>query len=495
MKRFCICMAVWFALQAGPTAAQAVKQEPDRNPERRGIRRLSDDEIRSLSTPRKKPKKFDLDARKSIFVTDLAIMKLFTFEELMKRLASERGPQQVTKDALFQQWWDTANPASTFTLPFGGPNCDSGLLNTFPYTCPRNEGQQVIFNAFGPPATPATYTAIALSNRFDLTTPPAKGGGDCGEYRIVFERNSGAATGPPNRNLIIFEAVLPNPHPDPHSLKGCRPIQDFWESLSDPSLSVATRGARLHDFYYEGLHHAHIEPVVMAKHYGSAAPNADGQVRTNQFMTGSAPQIWMLRQFHIVNDAAGMKFIPVIVATNPPASLFDETIAQPLGPGFRTDFLNQVAPLSVASTDPYAIDDISMETASTYAGGESQETPPPTPGPMDYTAAFANSPSFKLAIQGKIPASSTLTPADIVSRAQTQSCAGCHHISVGAQLGGGVGPWPATLGPTGFQFTHEQLAPPFDLSGGADGPRYQISDALKNVFLPFRKHIIETFLQ
>jgi hypothetical protein len=201
------------------------------------------------------------------------------------------------------------------------------------------------------------------------------------------------------------------------------------------------------------------------------------------------------RQFHIVNDAAGMKFIPVIVATNPPASLFDETITQPLGPGFRTDFLNQVAPLSLASTDPYAIDDISMETASTYAGGESQETPPPTPGPMDYTAAFANSPSFKLAIQGKIPASSTLTPADIVSRAQTQSCAGCHHISVGAQLGGGVGPWPATLGPTGFQFTHEQLAPPFDLSGGADGPRYQISDALKNVFLPFRKHIIETFLQ
>jgi len=61
----------------------------------------------------------------------------------MEKLASESKPQKISKEQLFQQWWDTANPKATFNLPFGGPNCDSGLLNTFPYTCPRNEGQQV----------------------------------------------------------------------------------------------------------------------------------------------------------------------------------------------------------------------------------------------------------------------------------------------------------------------------------------------------------------
>jgi len=481
MKKHGMCTAALLALLAGPAAAESATAEPDRNPERRGIRLLKDDEIRKLSTPRAKPKTFNLDPRKSIFVTDVEILKLFTFDELMETLVKDSGSHALTKERLFQQWWDTANPKATFDLPFGGPNCDSGLLNTFPYTCPRNEGQQVMFNPFGP-ATPATYTAIALSNRFDLTTPPEKGGTDCGEYRIVFERNSGATDGK-DRNLIIFEAVLPNPRPYAHSLKGCRPIQDFWEELSAPGLPLATRAKRLHEFYYHGIPKAGVKPVILAKHYGSATPNAEGQVRTNQFMPGTAPQIWMLRQFHIVNGAEGMKFQPVPVAANPPGSLFDETVSQPLGASFRSDFLSQVASLSNPN-----IDLISMETASKYNDGESEEAPPPTPAPMDYATAFANSPTFRAAIQGAIASGSGLTPDNIVARAQTQTCAGCHHISVNANLGGGL-TWPATLPPT---FTHEQLASP---ETGPDGPRYQISPALTNVFLPFRQHVIETFLQ
>lgn len=481
----CVVMTL-VSLQAEALAGQNASREHDRNPERRGIRRLSDDDIRKLSTPRVKPKTFPLDERKSIFITDQAILNLFTFDELMERLASESGPHKISKEQLFQQWWDTANPKTAFNLSFGGPNCTSGgQLNNFPFTCPRNEGQQAIQFPFGP-ATDATYTAIALSNRFDLTTPPEKAGTDCGEYRIVFERNSGA-TSPTNRNLIIFEAVLPNPHPEPHSLKGCRAIQDFWEDLSAPGLPVATRAKLLHEFYYRGLPHAHVQPVVLAKHYGAATPSAEGQIRTNQFMGGSNPQTWMLRQFHIVQDAQGMKIIPVTVATNPPASLLDETVSQPLGASFRNDFLNQVGPLGVPSTVTNAIDTISMEIASQYDDGESIESGPP-PLAMDFKTAFANSPTFRAAIQAKLGSGSPLTADDIIARAQTQTCAGCHRLSVNANLGGGL-TWPATLG-----FTHEQLAPPFDATG-PDGPRYQISDALKNVFLPFRKHVIETFLQ
>jgi len=114
------------------------------------------------------------------------------------------------------------------------------------------------------------------------------------------------------------------------------------------------------------------------------------------------------------------------------ASLFDETINQPLEAAFER-IPKPSASLSVPSTTPNAIDFISIETASQYDDGESQETPPPTPA-HGLLAAFANSPTFKNLIQGKIPSGSTLTPVDVVTRAQTQSCAGCHHISVGAQL-------------------------------------------------------------
>jgi hypothetical protein len=492
------CVALFFTagltLSAGQTAtggAQMNHPDHDRNPERRGIRMLKDEDIRKLSSPRKKSIPVNLDPRKSIFITDQAILNLFTLDELMEKLARESKSHKISKEQLFQQWWDTANVKTGFNVSFGGPNCTAnGQLNGFPYTCPRNEGQQAIQYPFGS-STNATYTAIALSNRFDLTTPPEKGGTDCGEYRIVFERNSGGSNGF-DRNLIIFEAVLPNPHPLPNSLKGCRPIQDFWEDLTDKNLPVAARAKLLHDFYYKGLPHDHVEPVVMAKHYGDATPNAEGQIRTNQFMAGTNPQTWMLRQFHVVQDPQGTKIIPVPVATNPPASLFNESITQPQGTSFRTDFLTQIpalTPPATACTLPSLLDCIAMETPSQDDDGESIEGGPGGPATdMLYAPAFANSPNFKNSIQAKIASGSGLTADDVVARAQTQTCAGCHQLSANASLGGSL-IWPATLG-----FTHERLAPPFDTTG-PDGPRYQISPALQNVFLPARKHVIETFLK
>jgi hypothetical protein len=497
MKTLCRFVAVCLALQLSPAVAQSVNTEPDRNPERRGIGALSLNAARKLSTPRTTAKlTVTLDERKSIFVTDLAILKLFTFDELMNKLVHDSGSHKLNKELLFQQWWDTANRSSDFNLGLGGPNCDSGQLNTFPYACSRDEGQQVMFNPFVPPPTPATYTAIALSNRFDLATLPNDGGTDCGEYRIVFERNSAVPSNGTNRNLIIFEAVLPNPRANEHSLRGCRRIQEFWEKLSE--IPVTERGKRLHEFYYHGLPRTDSEPaveaVVMASHYGSATKVEKGQIRTNQFMPDpSNPTAfpgthkpWLLRQFHILRDSAmGIRIIPVPVANNPPGTLFDENNTSALANSFRNDFLAQVAPLSTPN-----INSFSMSTAAKYDAGESEEggvNPTTNPGPMDFASAFKNSPKFRANIQAKIPAGSGLTPDDIVNRAQTQTCAGCHHLSVNLNVGGSL-TWPATIPPT---FTHEQLASP---ENGPDGPRYQISDALQKVFLPARKQLIEAFL-
>ena len=122
---------------------------------------------------------------------------------------------------------------------------------------------------------PSAYSAIAFSNRFDLVDD-AKNPTDCGEYRIVFARNSGKLDAL-NRNLVIFEARVANSKPA-DGLQGCRPILDFWHGLSDPSISAVDRGVKLHDFYLKGL--PGVPAIVNIDHYTFGT----GQIRTNQFM-------------------------------------------------------------------------------------------------------------------------------------------------------------------------------------------------------------------
>ena len=65
------------------------------------------------------------------------------------------------------------------------------------------------------------------------------------------------------------------------------------------------------------------------------------------------------------------------------------------------------------------------------------------------------------------------------------SCAGCHQLSNGKNLGGGV-TWPASFG-----FAHVTEV---NRESSADGLRFRISPALTNVFLPHRKAVLEAFL-
>ena len=128
---------------------------------------------------------------------------------------------------------------------------------------PKGEGIQSTLDPFENEAD--GYTAIAFVNRFDLADKNS--GRNCGEYRIVFARNSGLklrGQDPPankNRNLIIFEALVPNPDPqaDPGKdeafakLAVCRPIVEFWLKFSKPEMSTAARGKALHNFFLTGL--------------------------------------------------------------------------------------------------------------------------------------------------------------------------------------------------------------------------------------------------
>ncbi len=440
------------------------------HPERRGIGMLPLNESpHQLSIA--------VEPRRSLAVTDQVILSQFSFHRVMNQLVTQAGVQGLTPLRLYRQWWDTANLAPGLGL---GPHCNDTLTNGIPtlngytYTCPRAEGAQVNEDPFSNPETnPASYIPIGLFNRFDLAST---NGSDCGEYRIIFARKEGQ-TNPLRRNLIIFEAVLPNPQPF-LGVEGCRPVARFWADLSVEN-DANVRATRLQNFYFNGL--SGFMPVVHINNYGHRLNGASGQVRTNQFMQFS----WTLREFKLKKTCDGsctLRFIPVTVKTNPGGLLFSPTSVHPQKP----DFQNLAFPAQVPSLARHDINTFSMFTEERFNSGQSDSQFTEN----DYVTQFTpNASTLRTNIQSRLTAlGSTLTPDHIVRRAMTQSCAGCHQHNNTApnnDLGNGM-TWPASLG-----FVHVSEVLP---DTGPDGQRFRISPALTDVFLPHRRVVLENFL-
>lgn len=408
-----------------------------------------------------------VDARRSLAVTDQAILAPFTLQAVLNQLIAQSGGG-MTAAQLYRQLWDTQNPAPGQPDLPGNAHCsdNAGTLNGFPYPCRLGDGQQALP---GGPVPITAYVPIGLFNRFDLA--PASGA-NCGEYRAVFGKAPGVG---PGRSFIIFEAVLPNPTPA-LGLKGCLPVAKLWASLSDPSTTVASRTTALRNFYFVGL--PGFPPVFHINHYG-ATPNG-GQVRTNQFVQPP----WLLREFQLRRICASTtclpRFVPATVKVNPAGNLFNPTSTHPLAAAFRAHVVSQVPNLAVNDINLFSFD-----VPNQFNIGQSDSQ---TPGSIDnYVTQFGAGPSpFHAQLQAALTAiGSPLTPAQIVARAQTQSCGGCHQRSNGAPLGGFS--WPPSH-PSGFVQNSEFP------EAGPDGTRFQLSPALTGTFLPHRKVVFEAFL-
>jgi hypothetical protein len=420
-----------------------------------------------------------LELRKSFAVTDQTILTNFTFQRVMNQLTTQ-GATPTTSLGLYQQWWDTQHRAAQGTTT--GPHCDDQTAfgvpshNGFPWQCPRNEGDMATTDPFNA-AGGAFVFPIGVFNRFDLA--PANGA-NCGEHRIVFGNTR-------SRNLIIFEAVLPNPTPS-CGIDSCRPVADFWAGLSNPSLTANDVRTRLEQFYFTGL--PGFEPVVHINHYGAVG----GQIRSNQFQSGSAgSQLWMLREFKLgkICNAAGacvVRILPTTVKTNPGAQLFSDASGHPQQGAFQAEFTGSMVS-TLAQND---INAFGMSVPDTFNSGQSHsqsfDTNPTSPTiTNDYNGLFAPSGQLANAIQGRLnQIQSPLSPTQIVARATTQSCGGCHQFSNNRALGGNL-TWPSSLG---FVHVSEQGSEP-----GAFGTAFPISPALKDVFLPHRRVVMQSFLQ
>jgi len=439
----------------------------------------------SLPTPSAGPlcpvKVPDLDPRRSLFVTELDVVQsAISLEDVMSKLVADSPDPNLTPDLLWAQWWDTQNPAPGLGL---GANCDDQVdaqgdpaLNGFPIQCPRNEGGEIHVDPFTPD-TPSFYEPLALVNRFDLAPTD---GANCGEARVIFARHSGA-TNDFHRNLVIFEAVLPNPNPG-CGLQGCREIAQFWKGLSRIS-DPARRADALRRFYLKGFPQRGIAPVIQASHFGLGA----GQIRTNQFMSGSQPRPWQLREFKLARlcdatDAScSLRFVPVTVKENPFGELFAGNPGDPRAMRFQRHYLTQVENLSKADINAFF-----AEVPDRFNAGQSNSQG----AENDYPSHFGPNATLHQALEQRLlQLQIPLRPEHLVRRSLALSCAGCHQLSNDApanDLGDRIR-WPESLD---FVHVSEQET---DLIDGS--LHFRISPALEDTFIPHRHKVFRKYLR
>jgi hypothetical protein len=413
-------------------------------------------------TPPVAPPPVNIDIRRSLVITDPALLGGFDFQRVLQALIDRSGATSTTPLSLYQQWFDTQNPKPGLTVA-DAPHCDDFLtngkpsFNGFPRRCPTPEG----ILATSDPFAAHDYTPIGITNRFDLT--PADGS-NCGQYRIIFAKTTSSAQ---TKLHIIFEPTLRNPNPSA-GVAGCRAVAQFWADLSKVD-SADERRARIEKFFFDGIDG--FDPVLTP---GRFAPGL-GRIRTAQ----NAPQmITRFYQFHLQQNGARLLVVPGLLENLPYGPLYSAAAAQPLGPEFRQFFLSQIQTLAIRDVNGFF-----DEIPDKYLIHES--VPDNTPIAFASDASFNQGLStpegqaFKAAVVAELQrVGSTISVNDLLTRADLQNCQGCH-------LGG------VAVG--------EGLTFPFADGGTHVDERmvngnFAISPALRDVFAPNRAKVLTDFL-
>ncbi|HEY4058207.1 MAG TPA: hypothetical protein VGM39_16455 [Kofleriaceae bacterium] len=403
-----------------------------------------------------------LSTAKSLAITDPVVLSRFSFERTVTQiLTSANVISTETPTQLFQQWMST----------YGSSDCTNPLIDPQHYgeRCPRQpEAALATLDPFGQFAN-VHFKPVGLFNRFDLAPSD---GSNCGEYRIIYALDTGPHLLVQGRGFLIFEAALPNPDPS-RGIDACRPIAKFWADRSGDTTPAQTAAA-LEQFYFTGGVAPGFGPVVDAHNYGLGT-NA-GQIRADMFISNVD---WNLREFKTERRCAGISgsdgtsiretcrllIDHVSVKNNPANELFQGT--HPLSGKFVEDFA-----LSVRALATNDVSTIGMNTGDLFNEFESRSQA------LDvvYEQLTPATSPLRPAIQRELDAiGSTLDPQDILARATTQTCAGCHQVSNFDPLGGGLA-WPKSLG-----FTQ------IDEQGN-------LSVALTGHFLPHRSSVLQHFL-
>jgi hypothetical protein len=341
---------------------------------------------------------------------------------------------------------------------------------------------------------------VALFNRLDLA--PADWS-DCGEYRIIYSFKPSI---PSSRFFLIFEARPANASPQIY-FEGCRATANFWRNLTDVD-DPAKRVELLEQFYYTGIAGT-AGPIVQAKNYGGRL----GQVRGNFFAPASGVQPkWELREWIIVNFGQP-RFESVTVKDNPLAEFYldkDDTGPDPaLEASERVEFRKEF--LNTSLTRLLKPDLFRNSLTPGQLGYKPELDPNPNNPAFDYNkykieilngfdASFQNrfnefqsvssdrfhdnpeakapmGSGFRTDIEtklGQLVIDSGQKPEaeDILNRAGAVTCGGCHDFTSLKRVGQVRG--QPICWPTSAPFVHVEETG-------------KLSNALTDVFLPFRK--------
>ena len=445
-----------------------------------------------------------LDERDALVLTDRLIIENagLTLRNVMDQLATQSGVSGVTGASLFKQLWDTQNTANNSSLP-NNKHCDSESLrdgrsavNGFPYSCPRSEGQLINGDESFVNVEMDIYRPVAIINRFDVR---GQNFSDCGEHRVIFARDfnhartAGRSTG---RNFLIFEARMPNAMPGFAS--GCNRIAKFWTDLS-LAASNDEQASLINAFYLQGIDG--LPPVISIEHYAFES----GQIRTNQFVDFSKG--WLLREYKLdhqcsENTCTALTSVAVRAKDAFFAELFNPTLPSSASEFaaraglFQREFIDNIESLLT-----HNMADIKVMGADQFTQAESHAS-----GILTNESHFVNhfnngisseetsefEAAFDAAIEGRVDASGNpLTKEQVLNRAMTQTCGGCHQPStfgltrLGA-LGDMIMPdgsiqstWPFSAGFVHFsEFSDEATS----------------STALNELFLPARFNDLKSIL-
>jgi hypothetical protein len=385
----------------------------------------------------------------------------------------------------------------------------------------------------------------ALFNRFDLA--PADWS-HCGEYRAVYSIPNG---GIKKRFFLIFEAMVPNPYfagSDTEEKRlaaeaGCRPISEFWAGLSslegDAAAQRLKRATQLSELYYRG-----VEGVTSKQGAGPANPvlsfrnlggdKGRGQVRANVFFQGD----WQLREWLTQLTSTGLAFVPETVKDNPIAELYTDDLSgtalagnnipgvlQSLHGDFVTHFMTTVQDnLLVERSDKYRLlageiekysvtksddatpideDDllvtvVGLQSDDRFNEFQSVSNPPNaqtlSDAPSELTGAiFRKTLEFLNAHRKTKDRKLETESAEIlINRAEAGTCAGCHQSSPR----NGTDFVPATVKAAGIKGTPVMWPDVVKVGPGFVhvSETRELSEALKDHFLPVRKLIMGTEL-
>ncbi|QDG54032.1 hypothetical protein FIV42_25810 [Persicimonas caeni] len=504
------------AAERGPGADKGEEEESE----------TEDDECPS---PRACPHGDQIDWERSLIIRDSELLEGFSFKRVMDQIVATSGEPNMTSLELYQRWWDTMNAENERQPLVSSPDdgelarfdqpCDADVLdgqtffNDYPIECPRIEGILAYTNPFEETIEVDgqevdnldAYIPLGLFNRMDLAPSD---GSHCGEMRIVFAKNSGTLprnqfSPPPggNRNLLIFEAVIPNPNPE-CGINGCLPLAQEWYKLSKIRNQRALR-AQLEKLYFEGFDN--FPAAIRADHLGPKG----GHVRTNQFMSAvsvdrstppqSGPRgfaLWQLRDFKLTKNCSGgscelgIKQLPI--DDNPFGNLFSSESNYPQADGFKKQFLEEIPNLAIPG-----LKTISMDLDAKYLAGESNAPPaclpPGTPGappgaqiPDDacYDKHFDPDSQFAQDIQRELDQlGSSVTPTQIVQRADTLSCGGCHQNVENADVGNGEFQSEKPM-----DFVHISEENPID------GRYHRLSTMMHEMDIPHRLEVMREFM-